>query len=120
MVELTHLKSMLVKFGNLPQIGVNIKNISNPHLVMLRFQIRYFSGKKTFEKKTPNNIPALRIMGGLEIPEPCYTGPSPSVGGFMDSCQCKGLVSPLTQIKLLWHGQTLNEETFRHVFFQVS
>ena len=84
------------------------------------FSDQIFFREKTFEKKTPNNIPALRIMGGLEIPEPCYTGPSPSVGGFMDSCQCKGLVSPLTQIKLLWHGQTLNEETFRHVFFQVS
>ena len=65
---------------------------------MLRFQIRYFSGKKAFENKTPNNIPALRIMGGLEIPEPCYTGPSPSVGGFMDSYQCNGLVSPLTHV----------------------
>ena len=32
-VEPTHLKNMLVKIGNLPQIGVKIKNVSNHHPV---------------------------------------------------------------------------------------
>ena len=31
-VEPTHLKNMLVKMGNLPQIVVKIKNIWNHHL----------------------------------------------------------------------------------------